>query len=611
MNTILKNNRRLSLAIAAIVALLTATHALAAVGSLDPSFGTNGIAIADLGSSSDSVRDVALQPDGKIVMLGSAQTLVRYNSNGSADNAFGVNGKLSLDFFGRKLAVQPDGKLLVAGSSGGDFAVARYNSAGTSLDNTFGTNGVAIITSAPGSLSDLAIESNGGIVLAGTWSNSQGHSVYSLIARLNSDGTLYDTDYGSVMWLDGVFSYDNYNFGQAVAAQPDGKIVVFGNTMDDESYDMRPYLVRLNQNGSLDKSTFGTIGSGAVIIPVRRFHYDKGSMVIQADGRIVVAGTVGNSEDVYNDLMVARFNNNGALDTTFGGTGIVITDFGANEFGMDVRSQADGKIIVVGTSSTAGSDSLLIVRYNADGSLDSAFGDNGKLIGGLGNGPSSGTGIEIQPNGKFIVFGSSNGDAFLARYNVTTGKSIKDNYESVGSFDGSILESGENSNTGGAIDKYSVTFNVGDDPRNRQYRGILSFNTKSIPDDALITSAQVKIKKQGIKGIDPMLTFGALLLDMRSGSFSDNLALQASDFAAPVSPGAISGRFTNLTRNWYAVTLSPSNLRFINKTSMTQFRVRFRLDDNNNRLADYVRFYSGNSVEANQPKLIITYIVYP
>jgi uncharacterized delta-60 repeat protein len=619
MSTILlffKNNRHLLLAIVTVFVLLTVTQVLAASVTLDPTFGTNGIVTADLGSSSDSSSDIALQSDGKIVMLGAAQgqrpVLMRYNSNGSVDNTFGTNGKLNLDF-GRRLAVQQDGKLLIAGSSEGSFAVARYNSNGTSLDNAFGTNGVAIIPSASGdifdySASDLAVESNGRIVVAGTCSNRYGHSVFSAIARLNSDGTPYDTDYGSVIWLDGVFSYANYNFGEAVAAQPDGKIVVFGNTMDDESYNMRPFLVRLNLNSSLDK-TFGTNGRGAVIIPVPRFHYDKGSMVIQADGRIVVAGTVGNIDDVHNDLVVARFNANGTLDSTFSGTGIVVADFGTNEFGTDVHLQADGKLVVVGTSSTGDSSNLLIVRYNKDGSLDAAFGDNGKLISNLGNSSASGAGIEVRPNGKFIVAGSSNGDAFLARYDVSdaTGRLFNDDYESLKPFDGTILELGENSNTGRAVDRNAVTFNVGDDQKNRQYRGILSFNTSSLPDNALVISARLEIKKQAVRGTDPMLTFGDLLLDMRNGTFGDNLALQAGDFAAPASLGSLPDRFSSFTESWYTADLSDTNLAFINKIGMTQFRVRFSLDDNDDREADYIKFFSGNSTEDNRPQLIITY----
>ncbi|MCJ7432362.1 MAG: cadherin domain-containing protein, partial [Anaerolineales bacterium] len=621
MNTILlffKNNRRLLLVAVAIVALLAATQALAAFGSLDPTFGTNGIVIADLGSSSDSVSDIALQPDGRIIMMGSATSqlpiLMRYNSNGSVDATFGTNGKLTLNF-GSKVAIQPDGKLVVAGSSNHSFAVARYNSNGASLDNTFGTNGVAIIPSDPRedsySVSDLAIESDGKIVVVGTLRCGQCNFTDIVIAHFNSDGTPYDTDFSNGLIILDKFNFPNnrYNSGQAVAIQSDGKIVISGGMMDNDG-EGQISLARLNTDGLSDK-TFGTNGKGTITAAVTAFHYHKSSMVLQTDGRIVVVGTTSDGDDLLNDLVVARFNGNGVLDTTFGGTGIAITDFGGNEFGTDVHLQADGRIIAVGTSSTSGSDNLLIVRYNADGSLDTAFGDNGKLIGGLGNGSSSGAGIEIQPNGKFIVVGSSNGDAFLARYNVSdaTGILITDDYESIKSFDGSILESAENSDRGGAVDRYAVTFNVGDDQKDRQYRGILSFNTSSIPDDALITSAQVKIKKQGVRGTVSMYTDGDLLLDMRNGFFGKSLTLQADDFAAPASPGALPEGFASLNESWYAVNLSVPNLGFINKMGMTQFRVRFSLDDNDDRGADYIKFYSGNSAEANRPQLIITYIL--
>ena len=614
MNTILlflKNNRPLLLAIVASVALLTATQALAAFGFLDPTFGTNGIAIADLGSSSDSGSGIVLQPDGKIIMMGSAPgqqpVLKRYNSNGSVDNIFGTNGILTVNF-GCKAALQSDGKLVVAGSSNGSFAVARYNSNGTSLDNTFGVNGVAIDSSDPWphsySCSDLVIQSDGRIVVVGTERN-QGNFINFAFARFTANGTLE-----FVQIIDkSYFPNNRYNDGEAVAIQTDGKIIMSGGMMDDDA-NGQISLVRFNNDAdSFPDTTFGTNGKGTVTAAVPHFDYHRSSLALQTDGKIVIVGTASDTDDLHNDLVVARFNSNGALDATFGGTGIVITDFGANEFGVDVHLQADGKIIVVGTSSTVGSSNLLIVRYNRDGSLDNTFGQNGKLIGGLGNGSSSGAGMEVQPNGKVIVTGSSNGNAFLARYNVsdTTEKPITVSYESIGSFDGTILESGENSNAGGAIDKYAVTFNIGDDQKDRQYRGILSFNTSSIPDNTLITSVQVKIKRQGVMGADPTLTFGDLLLDMRKGFFSNNLALQASDFAAPASPGTLQERFSNLPNSWYAVNLNNANLGFINKTGITQFRVRFSLDDNDNMKSDYVKFYSGNSSEANHPQLVITY----
>ncbi len=510
------------LAVGVIAILLSTTNALAASGLLDPTFGTNGIAVADLASDPRFGSDIALQPDGRIIMLVPAQSgqmpvLMRYNSNGSVDNTFGIDGKLTLNF-GYKVALQSDGKLVIGGSSNGSIAVARYNSNGTILDNTFGTDGVAIISSGTGfsrySISDLAIESDGKIVVVGTESN-QGNFTNFVFARFNSDGT---RDFMRILDKSD-FPNNRYNGASSVAIQSDGKIVVTGEMMDDDA-NGQIALARLNQDGTLDTSTFGINGKGTVTVAVPAFHYDKSSMVLQSDGKIVVIGTTSDRDDLQNDLVAARFNSNGALDTTFGGTGIVITDFGANEFGMDVHLQADGRIVVVGKSSTPESDNLLIVRYNKDGSLDGTFSDGGKLIGNFGSGPSSGAGIEIQPDGKIVVAGSSNGNAILARYVIVTGTPKTVTFKSAGAYDGWILESGENSSLGGTVDKVATTFNVGDDLRDRQYKSIISFNTSTLPDTAIVTAVQLSIKKQGVLGTDPFTTHGDLLVDLRDSAFT-------------------------------------------------------------------------------------------
>lgn len=606
--------------------LLSATSAFAASGTLDPAFGANGIVTADLGSDKDSGSDLVLQPDGKILILGYAYLnpndlfdrtaiISRYNSAGVLDQSFGLNGKMSPDtdtFSGIKIAIQSDGKLIVAGSSNNSFAVIRYNSNGTSLDDTFGSNGVGILPSNPGesrySLADLAIESDGKIVVVGTQRN-QGNFINLVLARFNSDGTPFETDFsGGLVILDHPnFPNSRYNYAQAVAIQSDGKIVMSGGMMDEDAKGQIS-LVRFNQDSSIDIAAFGSNGKGTATAPVSGFHYHKSSMVLQSDGKIIVVGTSSDGDDLHNDLVVARFNNNGALDTTFGATGIVITDFGANEFGMDVHLQTDGKIVMVGTSTTNGINSLLIARFNKDGSLDNTFGDNGKLIGGLSNGDNSGAGIKIQPDGKIVVVGSKNGDAFLARYLLGTATTTI-TYRSVAGSDGWILESTEISNVGGTLDKLATTFNVGDDVKDKQYRSILSFNTSTLHDKAIITSVQLNIKKQGVVGTDPFTTHGDLLLDIRDSAFSNNLVLQTIDFAAPASQGAIQDRFSSLTYSWYTVNLSGANLNFINKTGLTQFRILFATDDNDDLGADYLKFFTGNSTSANMPQLIIKYYV--
>lgn len=177
--------------------------------------------------------------------------------------------------------------------------------------------------------------------------------------------------------------------------------------------------------------------------------------------------------------------------------------------------------------------------------------------------------------------------------------------------DGWVLESGENSNTGGALNATDTTFNLGDNAGNKQYRAVLSFNTAGLPDNAVISSVTLKIKMAAVVGKNPFKTLGDILGDVQVGGFSNNAALQSADFQAlsnqeaaidiPNTP--ISGR--------YSGALSPSYFPFINLFGITQFRLRFALDDNNNHTANYLQFYSGNftTTPGFRPKLIITYTV--
>ena len=174
-------------------------------------------------------------------------------------------------------------------------------------------------------------------------------------------------------------------------------------------------------------------------------------------------------------------------------------------------------------------------------------------------------------------------------------------------YDGWVLESNENSNQGGSMNSTATTFYIGDDAKDRQFRGILSFNTGSIPDNAIITSAQVKIKRQGLTGVDPFTTHGNLLLDIRSGTFSNNIELKLGDFAAASDTGTAQDKFSALTFSWYAASLSDVNLGFVNKYGVTQFRLRFSKDDNDDLHADYMGFFSGNASDSDQPQLSITY----
>jgi CSLREA domain-containing protein len=182
--------------------------------------------------------------------------------------------------------------------------------------------------------------------------------------------------------------------------------------------------------------------------------------------------------------------------------------------------------------------------------------------------------------------------------------------KSVGAQDGWVLETSENSNQGGLVNATAPTFVLGDDAENKQFRAILSFNTSALPDNAVISGVVLKIKRQSITGKNPFGTHGKILIDIRKGAFSNAAALQPTDFqAAANKPGV--GVFVNKPRagGWYVTRLNAAAFPYIHTTGITQLRLRFHKDDDNDRVADFLRFYSGNSVGANRPVLVVEYYV--
>ena len=593
-----------------VLILLLGTNAHAAGGTLDLTFGTNGVVSTQFNSLPSSASDIALQPDGKILVLGDAQSakvLARYNGSGGVDSSFGVGGVAPVDipsFSGVRVAILSDGKIIVGGGSGGRFAVARYTANG-SLDTSFGTGGLAVLPAEVGDSryapSDLVIQPDGMIVMVGMESN-QGNFTNVAVARFNSDGA------PDFMRIFDKYDFPNnrYNGASAVAVQPDNKIVVSGDMMDNDA-NQQLTLLRLTQDGWTDKSAFGTNGKGTVQVSIPNFSHSSGALALQPDGKIVAAGSIVNDDNKPVDGVLVRLLGDGSLDTSFGGTGIIIADFGANEAFDDFVIQPDGKIIVEGKTASLDASDFLLVRYNSDGSLDTTFGTNGKVVTDLGNSADTAMGIARQLDSRVVVIGSSGANAILARYETgAAGVTNTASFKSVGVYDGWLLESGENTNKGGTLDKNSNAIFVGDGTKDRQYRGFLSFDTASLPDDAVVTAAQVKVKRQGIVGTDPFITHGSLLLEIRNGTFSNNVALGLEDFAAIANIGSTQDPFSGAVDNWHTASLSGVNLSHVNKHGTTQFRLMFAKDDNDDMGADYVKFFSGNSTSA-QPELVVTY----
>jgi ELWxxDGT repeat protein len=179
------------------------------------------------------------------------------------------------------------------------------------------------------------------------------------------------------------------------------------------------------------------------------------------------------------------------------------------------------------------------------------------------------------------------------------------------SYEGWVLESGENTSAGGTLNTNATTFNLGDNSQDRQYRSILSFNTTSLPDNAVVVSAMLRVRQQGLTGTDPFTTHGNIKIDIRKGAFSGNNALQTSDFQAATSRAGV-GTIINFhdRLNWFTTFLSSTAFPFFNKTGVTQLRLRFTKDDNDDNSADFLKFYSADSANlGDYPLLVIKYYI--
>ncbi|MDO8811922.1 MAG: DUF4347 domain-containing protein, partial [Gallionella sp.] len=299
--------------------------------------------------------------------------------DGKVTTVLGIYGSV-----GHSVTVQSDGKILVAGTyynigMNDDFALVRYNSDG-SLDTTFDTDGKLITNF--GSTQERAysviVQADGKILMAGS----------NAIVRYNTNGSL-DTTFDS----DGRIATTRSN--SEVTVQADGKILAEGT----DNFAMS--LGRYNSDGSID-TTFdgdGNVGSGLS---------NSNCVELQADGKILVAGTI-----LINSIFefgLVRYNSDGSFDTTFDGDSMTTTNIGfGNDYPYDIAVQADGKILLAGGSSDGTNLTSTLVRYNADGSLDTTFSGDGKLPTAF---VGSFTNVAVQSDGKILAAGNA-----LVRYN--------------------------------------------------------------------------------------------------------------------------------------------------------------------------------------------------
>lgn len=416
---------RASVALLCLLVLASPPRSWAAGGDLDPSFGTGGIVTTPIGSSHAAGQAMAIQPDGRIVVAGyytlnpddTDFALVRYEADGTLDTSFGGDGivttALSSDFDrAYAIAIDADAKIVVAGDTEtvagalGKFALARYLPDG-SLDGSFDSDGI-VTTAMPGQAAALsvAIQNDGKLVAAGL---SDEHFA---VARFNTDGTL-DPSFGV-----GGRVVESFNFAAAfsMALQPDGKIVVAGSARD-ATFNLDFALVRYDVDGTRDLSFDGDGFVSTAIGPGS----EASSVVIQPDGSIVAAGI--SSNPAGDDFAVVRYKPDGSLDPSFDGDGIVTTAVGGTGAAAHsiVEIQADGKIFVAGGTQGLGAAEFAIVRYEGDGSLDGSFGTGGIAITPIGA-QSYIASADIQVDGKIVAAGlaagttAANATFAVARY---------------------------------------------------------------------------------------------------------------------------------------------------------------------------------------------------
>lgn len=476
------------LAVVAIVALTMTlpSRVFAAPGDLDPSFSGDGKLTLELGPGESEGFATALQTDGKIVVAGRAAkgsgsvfALARYNSDGSLDLTFGNGGKAFIDFdtgendLAQKLAIQADGKIVVVGASGvlnttNRYAIARLNSDG-SPDTTFDLDGMVTTDFGVNSVARcVAIQGDGKIVVGGEAAGPIGGTNFAL-SRYNTDGALDNTFDG-----DGVLVTDfngQLDEARGIALQLDGKVVLAGTTLIGGVVQVG--VARYDTTGVLDNtfdgdgklftghggSGIGTFASGTDValqsdgkivvslmagtttqFGVVRLNSNgsvdgtvrttilAGSNVpravrVQSDGKIVIVGSTSTASFGGEDFAAIRFNSDLTLDTSFSGDGKVRTDF--DSFSGDIAYgfaiEADGSFVLGGTFFDGTPRRFALLRYASDGTLDTSLDIDGKRTDNLGSGVSSLRSVAVQSDGKIVavgsVFGTFSNDFAVHRFN--------------------------------------------------------------------------------------------------------------------------------------------------------------------------------------------------
>jgi uncharacterized delta-60 repeat protein len=426
----LSPTRALPLIVLLVGQVILLPPANAAAGDLDPTFGAGGKVVSSFGPGFDAASAVAVQPDGRVVIAGSAFNgdflVARYLSNGSLDPSFGTGGLVTTDFGGSDgavaVSVRSSGKILVAGATTAnpgdpmEFAAARYNPDG-SLDTSFGTVGKATAPYGASNIS-VAIEADGSFDLAGSVFNTDADI---RVARYLPGGTP-DTSFGTGGMVTTDLGAGDSALG--IVAQTDGKLVVGGNT--GNGADIGKFaLARYDSSGDLDAS-FGT--NGVVTTDISTLDDGVSALALRPDGRIVAVGsTFPSPTGNLRDFAVAQYLDDGRLDASFGTGGVTTTDFGGNyDVAWTTMIDPAGRIVAAGISGSysPGAFRFALARFQPNGALDPSFGSGGLVTTDFPGSDDDVLALASGADGKIVAAGYSftydpsgaTGTVALARY---------------------------------------------------------------------------------------------------------------------------------------------------------------------------------------------------
>jgi len=325
---------------------------------------------------------------------------------GALDTSFGTGGRVKVARSGNDIAyaaaIQQDGKIITAGTSTTItgtmfFTIARFQPGGA-LDTTFGFTQNGWSDNIVGTARAVELQPDGKIVAAGDTGALPLSNSDFLIARYNTNGT-FDTTFG--LQLNGTVTMDmgyDHDVVHSLAIQADGKIIVAGDGINSGSSNYVSIIARFNADGTLDTSFAGggrrtdTIGTTSQAWVVK----------MQPDGMIVVGGKFQDGSGAAS-FYLARYESNGDPDISFN-SGMVTASPGTNPLLADIAILPNGKIIVAGTTNGSTNADLFLMRYNADGMLDTTFGSTGAVItDDIIHGRETAAGLAVQADGKIVV----------------------------------------------------------------------------------------------------------------------------------------------------------------------------------------------------------------